>query len=119
MGKVLFQSMTRSQDHIDITNTIKEIEAPSKILAIIPGPAPPPLPQLTTDMAIRAQNASTPVAPITNKENISANQVPFDPHFDDDDLSDMDILSAICGVPDQVQTSSSRKSKPFYTNQGQ
>ena len=73
MGKVLFQSMTRSQDHIDITNTMKEIEAPSKILAIIPGPAPPPLPQLTTDMAIRAQNASTPVAPITNKENISAN----------------------------------------------
>ena len=59
IDKVLFQSMTRSQDQIDITNTMKEIEAPSKIPAIIPGPTPPHLPQPTTDMAIPAQNAST------------------------------------------------------------
>ena len=103
--------MTRSQDQIVITNTMKEIEAPSKIPAIMPGPTPPHLPQPTTDMPIPAQNASTRVTPITNKENISVGLVPFEPNFDDDDdLSDMDILSAICGVPDEVQTTISKMS---------
>ena len=36
MGKALFQSMTRSEDEIDINKYEKEIKAPKKLLALLP-----------------------------------------------------------------------------------
>ena len=36
--------------------------------------------------------------------------IPFEANFDQDDISDMDILSAICGVPENAVTTVSNTS---------
>ena len=95
MGKALFQSMTRNEDEIDVTPNKKELPAPCKNQAIMPAPQKK---QTTTETAI------APYTPLQNKENVTAEMVLFEPNFGEDDLSDMDILSAICGVPEITTT---------------
>ena len=98
MGKALFQSMTRKEDDIDVnTPKKKEIEGPKQHKAIMPA-------RNLTDMAAQSETALAPYDQDQNKENTTQPLIPFEAEFDKDDLSDMDILSAICGVP-EVTTS--------------
>ena len=67
----------------------------------------PPQPFNESEMAIQVQGAVTPYIPQQNKENVCADIVPFEANFDQDEISDMDILSAICGVTENVTTTTS------------
>ena len=88
MGKALFQLMTQAEDEININK--KEIQLPKEHLAL---PAPPqPVPSV---MATMSESATTPV-----QSNAERQIVPYEPNFEDDDISDIDLLSALCGVQD-------------------
>ena len=105
MGKALFQAMTRNEEDIDVNKKPKKIEGPREKPAIMP-----PQPFTSNTMATQAENAVTAYTPQQNKENVSAQIVPFEPNFDQDDLSDTDILNAICGVTENVTTTLSNTS---------
>ena len=47
---------------------------------------------MTTD----SEQALVPV--VQNKRNMNANVIPFEVDFNDDGLSDIDLLSALCGI---------------------
>ena len=105
MGEALFQAMTRNEEDIDVNKKPKKIEGPWENPAIMP-------PQLFTSntMAAQGENAVTAYTPQQNKEDVSGQLVPFEPNFDQDDLSDIDILNAICGVTENVTTTVSNTS---------
>ena len=46
----------------------------------------------------------TLIFPVENKENSLADLVPFEPNFNQDDIYDLDMLSAICGVNENITT---------------
>ena len=99
MGKALFQSMTRAEDEIDVNQ--KEIEA-REIRAL------PPLQGLPiNDASIQSEKASAPLMAVDNKPNSSDAIVPFEPNFQNDDISDIDLLNAICGVSEEIKTTTS------------
>ena len=109
-GKALFQSMTRKEDDIDVTNFQTEIKAPRRKPAIMPIPAPQTPDVLSYDMAIRNENALPLIFPVENTENSQADLVPFEPNFNQNDISDLDMLSAICGVNENTTTTVSNTS---------
>ena len=45
-----------------------------------------------------SQNAVTPFIPEKLKENVTDPIIPFEADFDDGGVSDIDLLSALCGV---------------------
>ena len=98
MAKALFQSMTRSEDEIDI-NKSKEIKGPISFKAL---PTPPSTSNQT--VVLQTKQATTPKMSVNPNTNML---VPFEPSFEDDDLSDMDILSAICGVQEDLSAKTS------------
>ena len=100
LGKTLFQSMMRSEDEIDVRKN-KEIAPPAKLQAI---EAPPSV------LVAQSESASTPIMAIENEETSASTLVPFDANFDEDGVSDMDLLSAICGVSENVTTTVSNTS---------
>ena len=77
MGKVLYQSMTRSEDEINIRKQIQP--APQQAIAYPVQPIIPPLPQ---------------------KENISELNavVPFEADFSDQEVPDFDLMALITDV---------------------
>ena len=79
MGNALFQSMTKPENEIQIQ----------------PAPVKPAL-TAPPQMAVQSEKALVPVMPIQN--NVTAELVPFEADFNDDGLSDIDLLSALCGV---------------------
>ena len=110
MGKVLFQSMTRKEEDIDVNQKVKEIEAPPQKQAIMPPPRLQVAEMPSCNMAVRSENATTPIFPHENKENAATALLPFEANFNEDDVSDMDILSAICGVNKNTTTTVSNTS---------
>ena len=86
MGVVIHQSMTRQEDQINIAKN-PQIEPPPPVNAI----------EYTPQQSTMA---------VTPRQNVIQQNavIPFEPNFDDNGISDMDILSAICGVP-EVTTS--------------
>ena len=94
MGKALFQSMTKSEDEININKNQKENEAPKKLLAL-----PPPQPAKPI-MTIQSEEAVAPKNII--EKNVEAATVPFEANFEDEDISDVDLLSALCGVSEDI-----------------
>ena len=110
MGKALFQSMTRKEEDIDVNQNVKEIQAPPQNQAIMLPPRPEVAEMPSHNMAIRSENVMIPIFPLENKENAARALVPFEANFDEDDLSDMDILNAICGVNENTTTTVSNTS---------
>ena len=53
-------------------------------------------------MAIQSEYALAPNNLPHQKENAEHAMVPFEPNFQEDELSDMDLLSAICEVSDEI-----------------
>ena len=102
MGKALFQSVTVPKDQININNDKIEIEnaQPRHTLPI-------------SSISIQSEN---PLVPMVPKENIEAHIISFEANFNDhDDISDMDLLSALCAVDNniaQVQIPSSPFQEP-------
>ena len=94
MGKALFQSMTREEENIDI-NERKAIKEGPKNKAL---PAPPG----NNDMMMAAQSEMA-LVPVQPKENVPPEIVPFEAEFDDD-IPDIDLLSALCGIQENVAT---------------
>ena len=83
MANVLFQSVTRPEDQIKRL-TLKEIQGPQQLKAL------PPVP---------ASNAVALIPEEKQEENINCDIiVPYEPQFDDQEVSDVDILSALCGI---------------------
>ena len=76
MGNALFQLMAKPQEEI-------QLEGPPAKRAL-PGP----------EMLVQSEKALVPVV----KDNIQGQILPFEPNFDDNDVSDMDLLSALCGL---------------------
>ena len=101
MGKALFQSMTVPENQITINGNQKEIGKAADKKAL---PPPELQPQTTTERAL------VPFMPqiqdIKEGEkipNVQAEIVPFEPNFDDgNEISDIDLLSALCGVESNV-----------------
>ena len=58
-----------------------------------------PLQHLQPLMAVQSEQAVTPA--VIEKPNVSQELVPFEPHFEDD-ISDLDLLSALCGIQENV-----------------
>ena len=104
MGHALFQSMTRSEDQID-ANRKKEISQPEKQAL----QAPP------TVMAAQSESAVTLYVPPERNENINVPAIPFEANFDDDGVSDIDLLSALCGVSETTSTTVSNTSNMVNT----
>ena len=94
--------MTHNEDDIDAGKNNKKIHGPLEKQAILP-----PQPFTESEMAIQVRGAITPYVPQQNKENVCAEIVPFEANFDQDEISDMDILSAICGLTANVTTTTS------------
>ena len=91
MEKALFQSMTREEDMIDITNKQPIQDAQNKAL-----PTPTP-----NEHIMAAAESQLAIIPVQQKENAAPQVIPFEPNFDDG-LSDMDLLSALCGVQENI-----------------
>ena len=104
--------MTCKEDDIDINCDQKEIEAPCKTPAIMAPLQEENRPSTSTsyNMAVRSEHVMTPLLAIENKENSTGSLVPFQPNFDQDDISDLDLLSAICGVNETKMTTVSNTS---------
>ena len=89
MGKALFDSMTKKEE--DITR-MQCVTAPKQMQAL-----PPPEP---TVMSAQSETALVPAA------NVNENFVPFQPNFEDhDDVTDVDLLSALCGINENADGS--------------
>ena len=92
MGKVLFQSVTKPEDEIQRPDLL-EIAAASPLKALPPAPI---------------QNAVNPTTP--QEEGLPQNAstgneiVQFEPNFDEDTVSDVDLLSALCAVENNNQS---------------
>ena len=84
MGNVLFQSVTKPEDQIIRPDT-PQIESPPQLRAL------PPIPNQTATAPVTMNETGN------NKENYGE-IVPYIPNFEEDSVSDMDLLSAICGV---------------------
>ena len=100
MGNVLFQSVRKPEDEILRPDTPK--------LAGIPAmKALPPIPN---------EMAATPISvPVEDKENCGE-IVPYEPNFDEDTVSDMDLLSAICGVENVNQNTVATTTSSMVNN---
>ena len=96
MGKALLQSMTRSEDEIDV-NKRQQIESVPKAKA-----QPPPLPQVP-DPNVMAAQSETAIIPVQQKDNATAEIILFEANFEGD-ISDMDLLSAICRVQENINS---------------
>ena len=64
-------------------------------------PTPPIKPALPTPH-VPEPSENALASAIANKENVTAELVPFEANFNDDGLSDMDLLSALCGLKNQT-----------------
>ena len=73
---------------------------------------PRPSSSNSTDMAAQSEKAITPYFAPQNKENTPQPVIPFEPNFDENDISDMDILSAICGVPEVTTSTVTNTTNP-------
>ena len=94
MGNVLFQSMIKPEDEIIVQEKPKQLPAPTRQEAL---PAPPQ----QQAMASSSERALVPV--VQNKENMKCDLIPFEANFNDDDgVSDIDLLSALCGLENNV-----------------
>ena len=98
MGNALFQSMTKPEDDIEIHGP-KQLQPPPTKPALLP-----PI------------NSEKALVPITPNEVITAELVPLEPNFEDDDMSDLDLLSAICGIENQNQNVSVTKTSTVVSN---
>ena len=88
MGDVLFQCLTKPEDEIIVKGNTKQLPLP---------PVKPALPPPPQDMAAQSQTALVPV--VKQKENVNCDLIPFEADFTEDDgVSDIDLLSALCGV---------------------
>ena len=100
MGKVLFQSMTKDESEIDINPELKAVIRNKKKVEN-PMPATTPVTKEQPVMAVQSENAMTPA--VKELPNTSMELVPFEPQFDDD-ISDVDLLSALCGLEEIPST---------------
>ena len=94
MGKALFQSMTRKEDDIEI-NRKKQIAEPPKKKAL---PAPT---TTSTQHMMATQESELAIVPVQPKDTVAPEIVPFEANFEDD-VSDLDLLSALCGIQENI-----------------
>ena len=94
MGKVLFQSMTKPEDQINITQ--QRAIAPSQPQQAIMPPPPPPA--------------------VAEKPNAQAAIVPFQPQLDDQEVPEFDICEILEDIEKQNQQGPSATSKALVTS---
>ena len=54
------------------------------------------------DTSVQSEKATAPVMAVDNKPTSSDAIAPFEPNFENDDISDIDLLNAICGVSEEI-----------------
>ena len=86
MGNILFQSMTKPEEEIQVDQP-KKLTAPPTQQAL-PGPS--------NSMATNSEQALVPI--VKQKDNATFDLIPFEPNFSEDPVSDMDLLNALCGL---------------------
>ena len=98
MGSVLFQSMTKSEEEIQRT-PLKELPSPPMRHAL---PATKNVPALMfeSETAVTPANKKQRVNP--PEEHLNKQIVPFEPNFDEESVSDIDLISALCQVEAQT-----------------
>ena len=105
MGNVLFQAMTKSEENIT-RKSINALPSPQQMQAL---PSTSPL-QACALPPIPNQNISMPE---TKKRKISEEEqenygnnalIPYEPNFDEDPVSDIDLLLALCEVENKEHT---------------
>ena len=89
MANVLYQSVTKPEDQIHRPDQ-QQIEAPPPLKAL------PPIPEESAVAPKQAKDTSD-----FNKENCGE-IVPFVPNFEDAQVSDVDLISALCGIEQNV-----------------
>ena len=97
MGKALFQSMTREEENIDI-NQRKAIKPPAKLKQL-----PAPTYKNDNNNTMMAAQSERALIPVQQKENVLPEILPFEAEFDND-ISEIDLLSALCGVEQNIST---------------
>ena len=92
MGKVLFQSVTKPEDQIQRPDLL-EIAAASPLKALPPAP-------IETASKLTTPQELPHLPQIASKDN---EIIQFEPNFDEDAVSDVDLLSALCAVENNHQ----------------
>ena len=91
MGNILFQSVTKPEDEI-MRPVLPQLQNIQQLKAL------PPVPTECAAVPLPIEDATTTME---NKEN-TTEIVPYEPNFNDDQVSDVDLLSAICGIEQNV-----------------
>ena len=110
MGDVLFQSMTKNKQEIQRKTPLKELPSPQMMYAL-------PAPYDYNDRTFKPKThneSETATEPVTKKMKTQEKEqedqvhkaiVPYQPNFDEDVVSDLDLLSALCDVEHQNENS--------------
>ena len=107
MGDVLFQSMTKQEENIKRKNVI-ELPSPQQNFAL-PAPSPatspsnvfpnilalPPVPYQNSPVPA---NANPKILQPQQEDKVHDAVVPYFPNFEEDTVSDVDLISALCDV---------------------
>ena len=97
MGKALFQSMTKNENEMELNPQLKAVLKECKEVEV--SPQSPKNIDVHAVMAAQSEKAAVPS--VQNKQNSDLQLVPYEPNFDED-ISDIDLLSALCEMEENI-----------------